>query len=171
MATGEWNILDVVPDPQEVHQLPKLALSDFLFLDYVSASLSSATPISSTFLISSCLHHNQHTNPLCLTHTHSEKRWSAELVSLASHQGPGYHSAIISVGLITPILSHHFPRVSAPPHAPDTESYVTASLESHIAWGWWSESACFCLTEQQRVGRGFICVETSHFPPGCGHLS
>lgn len=95
-------------------------------------------------------------------------------MSLASHQGPGYHNSAVSAGLITLFHSHHFPRGCAPPHAPDTKSYVIAYLEGYIALGWWSESAFFRLTEQESVGWGLeekdLSVETSHFPSEYWHF-
>lgn len=129
------------------------ARSDFLFPDYVSKFQPLPPEIPSNLKV--C-------HPSITTVRHIIC-WS--YVSPASRQGPGYRSAI-SARLTTSFHSHHFPRGSVPPHAPDTSAYVTASLESHIALGWWSVSTCFCLTRQGREGgrRGFICVETSHFP-------
>lgn len=77
-------------------------------------------------------------------------------LSPASLQGPGDLSLPFPARLAAWFCSHHFPHSSAPSHVPDGESYVTASLESHIALGRWSESTCFCLAEQERSGRSYL---------------
>ena len=68
-------------------------------------------------------------------------------------RGSGYHDSAISAGLITLLQSHNYLHGSAPPHAPDTKSYVTAYLESQIALGWWLETFFICLTKQEIGGR------------------
>lgn len=98
-------------------------------------------------------------------------------VSPASPQGPQYLDSAISAGLITLLHSHHFPRRSAPPHAPDTKSYVTAYLGSHIALRVGGQKVLLLLPDRAGKSggeggeRGFFFVEISHFPQTDWHLS
>lgn len=94
---------------------------------------------------SSSLNHSQYTHTLHFPLTHTQRDRSSADDSMAACLWRVIRGRHSPAGLIIRVHSHHFP---------DTKSYVTAYLGSHIALGWWSESACFCLTEQETVEGG-----------------